>query len=102
MDDESRIREFMKPRCPVKVGDKFYKNYKVPNQLLIYKVTKIEEKEDEDGIFYAVTAVCENIQVGINTKVFSSRYLNSDEYTFLNRVSRANYSESEENDSGEY
>ena len=81
----SYLENFFKPKCPVEIGDKFYKNYKVPNTLLLYEVTGIEEKEDEQGTFYAVTAECNNIAIGIKTKVFSSRFLETPEYTIMKR-----------------
>lgn len=85
MDEEARIREFMKPACPVKIGDRFYKNYHVPNNLVFYHVTDIREVEDENGTFYAVTAESENIAIGANTKVFSSRWLTSGDYTIIRK-----------------
>lgn len=84
--EAKRIKEFMKPSCPVKIGDKIYKNYHVPNSLIKYQVTDIRECEDEEGVYYAITAVAENIAVGNNTKTFSSRYISkSDEYTIEKR-----------------
>ena len=84
--EAKRIREFMKPRCPVKIGDRFYKNYRIPNTLVKYTVTDIRELEDDDGIYYAITAIADNIVVGNNKKTFSSRCIkNSDEYTIETR-----------------
>ena len=76
---------FWKPKCPVKVGDKFYKNYHVPNKLLIYEVIGIEEKQDENGTYYAITAHANNIAIGANTKVFSSRYLENGDYMIMKK-----------------
>lgn len=76
-----RIKEFMKPTCPVKIGDKILRKYKVPNDLIPYIVTNIKELEDENGVYYAITAKCPKITVGNNIKTFSSRYiLNSEDY----------------------
>ena len=79
---------FFKPRCPVAIGDVFYRNYRVPNTMLQYEVTDIREAEDENGIYYAVTAKCDNITVGQNTKVYSSRYLTNGDYTFVRQRGR--------------
>lgn len=70
---EIDIREFMKPTCPVKVGDRFYKKYHVPNALVFHVVEKIEEKQDDDGIYYIITARSENVAIGINVHKYSSR-----------------------------
>ena len=85
---EFNLEEFLKPKCPVQIGDKFYKDYKVPNHLIIYEVLSIEEKSDEQGPFYAITAKANNIQVGANTKVFSSRYLMNGDYVFIKKGGR--------------
>lgn len=79
------ISEFFKPKCPVKIGDRFYKNYRIPNTMLIYKVTDIQELKDENGPFFAITAKCDNIAVGQNVKTFSSRALQTDDYTILKK-----------------
>ena len=75
---EIDIREFMKPKCPVKVGDRFYKKYHVPSRLVYTVVEKIEEKKDEDGIYYVITGRSENIAVGVNVRQYTSRMLNDD------------------------
>lgn len=82
---ELDLKEFLKPSCPVKIRDRFYKNYHVPSNLIFWEVQKIEEKEDQDGIFYAITAKADNIAVGTNVRVFSSRVLTGDEYTIMKR-----------------
>ena len=70
---EIDIQEFLKPRCPVKVGDRFYRKYHVPNSLIFNVVEKIEEKKDEDGIYYIITARSENVTIGVNVHQYSSR-----------------------------
>ena len=88
MDEQSKVfdlKEFLKPSCPVKVGDRFYKNYRVPNTLIIWEVQKVDDVEDEKGPFYAVTAKSNNIAIGSNVQVFSSRYLATDKCTILKR-----------------
>lgn len=70
---EIDIREFMKPKCPVKVGDRFYRKYRVPNSLVFNVVEKIEEKQDDDGTYYIITARSENVAIGINVHQYSSR-----------------------------
>ena len=82
---EFDLQEFLKPSCPLKVGDRFYKNYHAPGNLIFWEVQKIEDTEDEQGPFYAVTAKSNNIAIGRNVQVFSSRYLNSDAYTIMKR-----------------
>ena len=72
---EFNLEEFMKPRCPVKIGDSFFQNYHVPSKLLLWEVTDIQEVNNEHGFFYAVTAICPNIAVGTAVKVFSSRFI---------------------------
>ena len=84
MDEETRIREFMKPSCPVRIGDRFCKNYHVPS-LIFWEVQDIKEMADENGCFYAITAKCNNIAIGQNVKVFSSRFLTSGDYTIMKR-----------------
>lgn len=70
---EIDIREFLKPKCPVKVGDRFYRKYHVPNSLVFNVVEKIEEKKDDDGIYYIITARSENVAIGIKVHQYSSR-----------------------------
>ena len=70
---EIDIQEFMKPKCPVKVGDRFYRQYRVSNTLVFHTVTKIEEAKDDDGIYYIITAKSENIAIGIKEHKYSSR-----------------------------
>ena len=82
---EFDLQEFLKPSCPLKVGDRFYKNYRVPNTLIIWEVQKVDDVEDEKGPFYAVTAKSNNITIGNNVRVFSSRYLATEEYTIMKR-----------------
>lgn len=70
---EIDIQEFMKPACPVKVGDRFYRKYHVPNSLVFNVVEKIEEKKDDDGTYYVITARSENVAIGVNVHQYSSR-----------------------------
>ncbi len=88
MDEQVKefdLQEFLKPRCPVKVGDRFYKNYHVPNNLIFWEVTEVRDMEDKNGPYYAVTAKSNNIAIGQNVRTFSSRYLVNGEYTILKR-----------------
>lgn len=75
---EINVQNFMKPKCPVKVGDKFYKRCKVPNKLNYAVVTGIEPKEDEDGQYFIITAEWVNIAIGIRIKKYSSRNFEND------------------------
>lgn len=70
---EIDIQEFLKPKCPVKVGDRFYRKYHVPNSLVFIVVEKIEEKKDDDGTYYIITGRSENVAIGINVHQYSSR-----------------------------
>ena len=75
---EIDVQDFMKPRCPVKIGDRFYKRCKVPNKLNYAVVTNIESKEDEEGPYFVITAEWVNIAIGIRVKKYSSRNFESD------------------------
>ena len=70
-----------KSRRPIEVGDRFYKNYNVPNSLVYFTVTNVEDAQDDDGPYYLVTAKSENIAIGAKTKTFSSRYLLNGDFT---------------------
>jgi hypothetical protein len=82
---EYSISDFMKPDCPVKIGDKFYKNYHVPNPNNYGVVTEIEEKQDDNGTYYIITAKYPNIAVGINIKKLSSRMFTPGAYTIVKK-----------------
>ena len=71
--DEISIQEFMKPKCPVSIGDRFYKKYHVPNTLVFNVVEDIEEKKDDLGTYYIITARRENIEIGTKVLKYSSR-----------------------------
>ena len=78
MDEEAAIKkidisEFMKPKCPVSIGDRFYKKYHVPSSLVFNIVEAIEEKEDDAGTYYVITARRENVAIGIKVLKYSSR-----------------------------
>lgn len=79
------LKNFLKPRCPVNVGDRFYKIYHVPDNLIYWEVTEVRDMEDKNGPYYAVTAKSNNIAIGQNVRTFSSRYLSSGEYTIMKR-----------------
>lgn len=82
---EYSIDDFMKPKCPVKIGDKFYKNYHVPSPINYGVVTEIEEKKDEDGIYYIITANYPNIAIGNKIKKLSSRMFTPGAYTIVKK-----------------
>ena len=45
MDEEQKIQEFMKPRCPVKVGDRIYRKHKtmtIPDRMEVISVVPAE------------------------------------------------------------
>ena len=85
MMQDIELKDFLKPRCPVKVGDRFYKNYHVPSSLILWEVTEVRDMEDKNGCYYAITAKCNNIAIGQNVRTFSSRYLTNGDYTILKR-----------------
>ena len=90
MDEEVKVVEydandFLKPRCPVKVGDMFYRNYKVPNTLNRILVEKVEEAKDENGLYYLITGRAINMAVGINVRKYDSRLLINGDYTILKK-----------------
>ena len=85
MIQDIELKNFLKPRCPVNVGDRFYKNYHVPNGLILWEVTEVRDMEDKNGCYYAITAKCNNITIGQNVRTFSSRYLSNGDYTILKR-----------------
>ena len=82
---ELDIQEFMKPKCPVSVGDRFYRNYHVPSGLNTIVVEKIEEANDEEGPYYIITGRSINMAVGINVQKYSSRLIGSEQYTILKK-----------------
>ena len=84
-DTESIQINFWKPKCPVKIGDRFKKNYKDNFNLVFWEVTDIQEVCDEDGMFWAVTAKANNISIGQNVKTVSSRFLQNGDYKILKR-----------------
>ena len=90
MDEEVKVvdisvEDFMKPRCPVKVGDMFYRNYKVPNTLNRILVEKVEEAKDENGPYYLITGRAINMAVGINVRKYDSRLITNGNYTILKK-----------------
>ena len=85
MTQDIELKDFLKPRCPVKVGDCFYKNYHVSCNLIFWEVTEIRDMEDKNGCYYAITAKCNNIAIGQNVRTFSSRYLTNGDYTIQKR-----------------
>ena len=64
MTEANRIDDFFKPTCPVRVGDRFYRNYHVPNKNNWAQVEGIEEARDENGTYYIVTARYVNLRMG--------------------------------------
>lgn len=77
---EYSVEDFMKPRCPVKVGDIFYKKYHVPNTLNKIIVEKIEEAKDGNGFYYLITGRAFNIAIGVNVRKYDSRMLTPENY----------------------
>ena len=82
---EFNLEDFLKPDCPVKVGDKFYKKYHVPNSLNPIIVEAIEERKDKDGVFYAITGRYENTAIGNPVRVFSSRMITPEDYVIVKK-----------------
>lgn len=76
---EMTVEEFMKPRCPVKVGDYFYKKYHVPSTLNKIRVEEIQEAKDDDGYYYIITGKYINTAIGQNVYKFSSRMVEDPE-----------------------
>lgn len=91
MDEEFQVKkeysleDFFKPDCPVKIGDRFYKNYHVPNSLNYGVVEAIEETKDDQGTYYIITARFPNITIGINVKKLSSRMFTPGAYTIIRK-----------------
>lgn len=92
MDEEFQVQKnlnfeefFTKPDCPVKIGDRFYKNYHVPNSLNYGVVEAIEETKDDQGTYYIITARFPNITIGINVKKLSSRMFTPGAYTIIRK-----------------
>lgn len=92
MDEEFQVQKnlnfeefFTKPDCPVKIGDRFYKNYHVPNSLNYGIVEAIEETKDDHGTYYIITARFPNITIGINVKKLSSRMFTPGAYTIIRK-----------------
>ena len=82
---EFDLEEFLKPVCPVKVGDKFYRKYHVPSSLNPIIVKEIKECRDDNGIFYAITGQYENTTIGNPVKVFSSRMITPEDYVIIKK-----------------
>ena len=80
--NETSVEEFMKPRCPVKVGDRFYKNYHVKNALNPVVVTAIEDR----GEYYVIKGKHLNTAVGNREQNYDSRMIaKNDDYTILKK-----------------
>jgi len=76
------VEDFMKPRCPVKVGDRFYRNYHVKNALNPVLVTAIEDRGD----YYVITGRYMNTAIGNREQKYDSRMIsNNDDYTILKK-----------------
>ena len=79
---ETSVEEFMKPRCPVKVGDRFYRSYRVQNSLNPVVVTAVEDRGD----YYVITGRHLNTAVGNREQKYDSRMISkSDDYTILKK-----------------
>lgn len=73
---------FMKPRCPVKIGDRFYRNYRVQNSLNPVVVTAVEDRGD----YYVITGRHLNTAVGNREQKYDSRMISkNDDYTILKK-----------------
>lgn len=80
--NEISVEDFMKPRCPVKIGDRFYKNYHVKNSLNPVVVTAIEDR----GEYYVIKGKRLNTAVGNREQNYDSRIITkNDEYTILKK-----------------
>lgn len=80
--NEISVEDFMKPRCPVKIGDRFYKNYHVKNSLNPVVVTAIEDR----GEYYVIKGKRLNTAVGNREQSYDSRMITkNDEYTILKK-----------------
>ena len=79
---ETSVEEFMKPRCPVKIGDRFYRNYRVQNSLNPVVVTAVEDRGD----YYVITGRHLNTAVGNREQKYDSRMISkNDDYTILKK-----------------
>ena len=79
---EIDIENFMRPRCPVKVGDRFYRNYHVQNTLNPVVVTAVEECGDH----YIISGRHLNTAIGNREQKYDSRMISkSEDYTILKR-----------------
>ena len=80
--NETSVEEFMKPRCPVKIGDRFYRNYRVQNSLNPVVVTAVEDRGD----YYVITGRHLNTAVGNREQKYDSRMISkNDDYTILKK-----------------
>ena len=76
------VEDFMKPRCPVKVGDRFYRKKKKKNALNPVLVTAIEDCGD----YYVITGRHMNTAIGNREQKYDSRmFSNNDDYTILKK-----------------
>jgi len=80
--NETSVEEFTKPRCPVKIGDRFYRNYRVQNSLNPVVVTAVEDRGD----YYVITGRHLNTAVGNREQKYDSRMISkNDDYTILKK-----------------
>ena len=73
---ELDFTDWMKPKCPVKVGDKFYRKNILNASLNPIVVLDIEDAPD--GKSYIITGKYENTVIGNPIQKFSSKMI--DEY----------------------
>lgn len=74
--------EWMKPKCPVKVGDKFYR--KTMNASL-NPIIVMAIKDAPDGKSYVITGKYENTAIGYPIRLFSSQMINEDDYVIIRK-----------------
>ena len=74
MDD---FVNFMKPRCPVEIGDRFWRANNINGPLNPLVVTDIQETRDEDGTYYIVTGKQMNTAIGQGIFKYDSRFISN-------------------------
>lgn len=77
---EFDLENFLRPKCQLKVGDRFHKRYHIQSKQNPIVVEKIEPRSDDSGFYYLITGRAINTAIGINVRVYDSRSITPENY----------------------